>query len=106
LIIQRAGDVIPEIVGVVFLIKGQPVSTPYEMPKVCPSCGENVILPENEIVTRCLNPFCQGNSERIVESILLAVRAMNIEKVGDRLIETLVDRWAYQEVLRHLQVDC
>jgi DNA ligase (NAD+) len=89
-VIQRAGDVIPEIVGVV-LDQRPATSTPYEMPKVCPSCGENVFLPENEIIPRCLNPFCQAILKESLKHFV-SRRAMNIEKVGDRLIETLVDR--------------
>ncbi|MBL7669998.1 MAG: NAD-dependent DNA ligase LigA [Bdellovibrionaceae bacterium] len=89
-VIQRAGDVIPEIVGVV-LDQRPATSTPYEMPKVCPSCGENVFVPENEIIPRCLNPFCQAILKESLKHFV-SRRAMNIEKVGDRLIETLVDR--------------
>ncbi|MGZ3773720.1 MAG: NAD-dependent DNA ligase LigA [Pseudobdellovibrionaceae bacterium] len=88
-IIQRAGDVIPEVVSVV-LDKRPEHSHPFVLPTHCPSCGHAVQKLEGEVVTRCVNPFCLA---MIKESLkhFVGRRAMNIDKVGDRLIETLVD---------------
>lgn len=88
-VIQRAGDVIPEVVGVV-LSKRPTSAQPFQMPLTCPSCSENVFLPEGEIVLRCLNPFCKAILKESLKHFV-SRRAMNIEKVGDRLIDSLVD---------------
>lgn len=89
-ILQRAGDVIPEVVSVV-LDRRPKDSRAFIMPKNCPACGHPVIKAEEEVVTRCPNPFC---SAVVKESLkhFSSRRAMNIEKVGDRLIETFVDQ--------------
>lgn len=86
-VIQRAGDVIPEIVEVV-LNERPKNSKPFRMPKACPICGEAVVQPEGEIVTRCVNLFC---SAILVESLkhFVSRRAMNIEKLGDKIVEQL-----------------
>lgn len=88
-IIQRAGDVIPEIVEVV-LSKRKTSAVPFKIPDHCPVCHQAVVLLENEVVTRCVNPFCTAIVKESLKHFC-ARRAMNIEKVGDRLIETLVD---------------
>ncbi|QDK43710.1 DNA ligase (NAD(+)) LigA [Bdellovibrio sp. ZAP7] len=88
-IIQRAGDVIPEVVAVV-LEKRPKNSKPFLMPEKCPACGSPVHKAEGEVVTRCTNPLCIA---MIKESLkhFVGRRAMNLDKIGDRLIETLVD---------------
>lgn len=88
-IIQRAGDVIPEIVSVV-LDKRPKNSHPFILPKKCPVCGSKAVLIEGEAVTRCVNSLCEA---RIKESIkhFVSRRAMNIEKMGDKIIEALAD---------------
>lgn len=88
-IIQRAGDVIPEVVSIIES-KRPAHSKPFLMPKTCPVCDHPVQKVEGEVVTRCINPLC---SAIIKESLkhFVARRAMNLDKIGDRLIETLVD---------------
>ena len=88
-IIQRAGDVIPEIVSVIFDRRPKN-SVPFILPKNCPVCGSKSVLIEGEAVTRCLNSLCEA---RLKESIkhFVGRRAMNIEKMGDKIIEALVD---------------
>ncbi|WP_295902130.1 NAD-dependent DNA ligase LigA [uncultured Bdellovibrio sp.] len=88
-VIQRAGDVIPEVVSVV-LDKRPKNSKPFEMPTECPACGSEVQKLEGEVVTRCINPLCIAMVKESLKHFV-ARRAMNIDKVGDRLIETLVD---------------
>lgn len=87
-IIQRAGDVIPEIVSVI-LDDRPPNSQPFTIPSTCPVCGEGVQKIEGEVVTRCVNPLCTA---LITESLKHFVnrRAMNLDKVGEKLIEALV----------------
>jgi DNA ligase (NAD+) len=88
-IIQRAGDVIPEIVEV--LVNNRPKdSEPFVIPKKCPACGSKVEKLEGEVVTRCTNPLCIAIVKESLKHFV-ARRAMNLDKIGDRLIETLVD---------------
>lgn len=88
-IIQRAGDVIPEVVEVI-LDKRPTNSTPFHLPENCPSCNERLVHPEEEVVVRCVNPYCPA---KIKESLkhFASRRAMNIEKLGDRWIDIFVD---------------
>ncbi len=89
-IIQRAGDVIPEIVSVV-LDKRSKNSHPYLLPTECPACGSQVEKAEGEVVTRCVNPLCIAMVKESLKHFV-ARRAMNLDKIGDRLIETFVDQ--------------
>lgn len=88
-VIQRAGDVIPEVVRVV-LEKRPAKSKPFQMPESCPVCGEKTEKPEDEVVTRCVNPFCPAILKESLKHFA-ARRAMNIDKVGDKIIEAFVD---------------
>jgi DNA ligase (NAD+) len=85
-LVQRAGDVIPEIVS---LIK-RGGKKRFQMPKSCPACGEAAVQNEGEVILRCVNPLCPAI---LVESLkhFVSKRAMNVEKLGDKLVERLVD---------------
>src|SRR6056297_1531425 len=88
-LIQKAGDVIPEIVKV---IKEERTGNEekFEMPKYCPVCGEKVYREEGEAVNRCTNISCPAQRR---ESILHFVSrdAMDIEGVGPSLVDQLLD---------------
>ena len=88
--VQRAGDVIPEVVEVIEKEKREKNSQPFQIPENCPVCSEKTHKSEEEAVRRCLNPFCQAV---LTESLkhFVSRRAMNIDKVGDKIIETLVE---------------
>ncbi len=86
-VIQRAGDVIPEVVEVV-LAKRPTGSKKFKLPKDCPVCGEEAILPEEEVVTRCVNPLCPAILNESLKHFA-SRRAMNIEKLGDKIIEQM-----------------
>ncbi|WP_413576452.1 NAD-dependent DNA ligase LigA [Bdellovibrio sp. HCB290] len=88
-IIQRAGDVIPEVVAVV-LEKRPKNSKPFLIPAQCPACGSAAHKAEGEVVTRCTNPLCIAMVKESLKHFV-GRRAMNLDKIGDRLIETLVD---------------
>lgn len=87
-VIERSGDVIPKVVRVQSL--GSP-RTPFEMPTTCPVCGGAVTREEGEAASRCINSNCPA---RLKETILhFASRGvMNIDGVGDALVDQLVDR--------------
>ena len=90
-IVRRAGDVIPEVVGVVLerrLLNAQP----FVMPDTCPVCGSHIARPDGEAVARCLGGLCCR--AQCKEAILhfASRRAMDIEGLGTKLVEQLVDR--------------
>lgn len=87
-VIQRAGDVIPEVVMVV-KSKRTGHEKPYVMPDKCPSCGADVV--KDEIVWRCPNVTC---SAQVKESIrhFTSKSGMDIEGLGYKHIEQMVDR--------------
>ncbi|MFN9066628.1 MAG: NAD-dependent DNA ligase LigA, partial [Bdellovibrionales bacterium] len=89
-VIQRAGDVIPEVVEV-DISKRPKSSKPFKIPNSCPTCHEPVSKIETEVVSRCTNPLCPSIFKESLKHFV-SRRALNMEKVGDRLIETLVDK--------------
>lgn len=87
--LQRAGDVIPEIVSV--NLKKRPAdSEPFTISEFCPGCGKKAIKEVGEAILRCVNPACSSILKEGLKHFV-SRRAMNIEKVGDKLIESLVD---------------
>lgn len=89
-VIQRAGDVIPEVVEV---IKGKRPSDSeaFVMPAHCPECNGETYRPEGEAVLRCVNLFCPAIIKESLKHFV-SRKAMNIDKVGDKLIETFVEK--------------
>lgn len=87
IIIRKAGEIIPEVVG---LSKKSPNSVPFEMPKVCPSCGSPVIKDENEAVARCESASCPAQLLRHLFNFV-SRDAMDIEGLGPAVIEQLVE---------------
>ena len=86
-IVQRAGDVIPQVVGPV--LPHQPGTKPFEMPANCPLCGAEIVRPEGEVMHRCPNPACES---RGLESLInWVMAAADIEGVGEQLVRRL---WA------------
>ncbi len=90
-VIRRAGDVIPQVVNVV-LSKREGKPRKFKMPTHCPVCGSVAVRNENEAVTRCSGGlFCEAQGKQAI--IHFASRkAMNIDGLGDRLVELLVDK--------------
>jgi DNA ligase (NAD+) len=86
-LLERSGDVIPRVVRVEAHGQGR---KPFHMPVKCPVCGGKVVREEGEAASRCINTNC---SARLKESILhFASRGvMNIDGLGDALVEQLVD---------------
>jgi DNA ligase (NAD+) len=84
-IVQRAGDVIPQIVGPAGEhVKG---TKPFKMPKKCPLCGANIVKPEGEAMHRCPNRACPS---RGLETLINWVQGpADIEGVGEQLMRRL-----------------
>src|SRR5580700_6705425 len=87
-VIERSGDVIPKVVRV--QSQGS-YRKPFHMPEKCPVCGGKIVREEGEAASRCINTNCPA---RLKESILhFAARGvMNIDGMGDVLVDQLVDR--------------
>ena len=80
--VRKAGDIIPEVVSVT---SHATPHIPYEMPSICPSCGQPVARIEEEAAIRCLNPECPAQLERNL--IHFASRgAMDIEGLGPAVV--------------------
>lgn len=88
-IIQRAGDVIPEVVEVV-LSKRPAHAKKFKMPNHCPVCGHLAVLEESEVIPRCVNSFCPAIINEALKHFA-SRRAMNIEKLGDKIIEQMTE---------------
>ncbi len=87
--IRKAGDIIPEVVEVVF-DKRPYGAAPYEMPLVCPACGEELVREDGEAVIRCISSECPAQAVRRI--IHFASRdAMDIDGLGSEIVEQLID---------------
>lgn len=88
-VVQRAGDVIPEIVKVVE--EHRPSSAkPYKFPTKCPACGSAIHLEEGEAVPRCINTSCEAQLKERLRHYA-SKDAMNIDGLGEKIVEQLVD---------------
>jgi DNA ligase (NAD+) len=84
-VVQRAGDVIPQVVGPV--LPHPPEAVPFEMPARCPLCDTEVVKPEGEAMHRCPNRACPS---RGLETLIHWVgAAMDIEGVGEQFVRRL-----------------
>ena len=88
-VIQRAGDVIPEVVRVV-PEKRPPDAVPFAMPDRCPVCGSAVDKPPDEAVARCTGIACPAQVKERIRHFA-SRNAMDIEGLGAALVEQLVD---------------
>ncbi len=94
--VRRAGDVIPEVVKVI-PEKRTGAERPFVMPRKCPICGEEVVRPEGEAITRCVNINCPAQIKGSIEHFA-SKRAMDIDGLGVKLIEQLVDKGIIRDV--------
>jgi DNA ligase (NAD+) len=89
-IVRRAGDVIPEVVGVV-LDKRPADARAFVMPTTCPVCGSHVVREEGEADARCTGGlFCAAQRKQAILHFA-GRRMMDIEGLGDKLVDQLVD---------------
>ncbi len=95
-IVTRAGDVIPEVVRVI-TEKRTGLERPFSMPDACPVCGEHVERPPGEAIRRCVNINCSAQIKGRIEHFA-SKRAMDIDGLGEKLIEQLVDRHVIRDV--------
>ena len=88
--IQKAGDVIPEVVEVL-KEKRTGKEVVFEMPKVCPVCGAEVVREEGEAVNRCIGIECPAKMLRNIVHFV-SREAMNIDGLGESIIEQLIEK--------------
>jgi len=93
-VIQRAGEVIPQVVKVEVHAEN---GVEFKMPKHCPVCGTEVHRAEGEVAYRCVNSACPA---RLRESLLFFAgrRAMNIDGLGEALVDQLVEKGLVHDV--------
>jgi DNA ligase (NAD+) len=88
ILLQRAGEVIPQVVKVV---KRAPDGRAFEMPKRCPVCGGEVFRAEGEVAFRCMNKACPAQLKESLRHFA-GRHAMDIDGLGDALVEQLVEK--------------
>jgi len=94
--IEKSGEIIPQVLSVV-ASKRDGSETEFEFPRMCPVCGSEAIRPEGEAVRRCTNDICPAKLKaRIL--YFSSRKAMDIEGLGEVLVETLVDNGSIRDV--------
>jgi len=102
-VIERAGDVIPYVVEA---LKEQRSGTErrFVFPSQCPACGQPVVRPQDEVAWRCLNRACPAQLKEGLRHFASRV-GMDIEGLGEKLIEQLVDRGLVKDFADLYQLD-
>ena len=90
-VVRRAGDVIPEVLSVVLERRPTPVPPAYELPKTCPVCGSHVVREEGEAIARCSGGLTCAAQRKEAIRHFAGRRMMDIEGLGDRYIDSLVE---------------
>ena len=90
-IVRRAGDVIPEVVSVI-VDKRPPGTKAFRLPSTCPQCGSDAVRVVGEAVVRCSGGlFCPAQRKQAIRHFA-SRRALDIEGLGDKLIDQLVEK--------------
>ena len=97
-VVRKAGEIIPEIVRAL-KDKRDGTEMPFEMPKVCPSCGKEVIRDEcgEGAAIRCVNPACPAQTSRSITHFA-SKSAMNIEGLGPQVVELLLSSGKIKDI--------
>ncbi len=100
-LIERAGEVIPHVVKV--LKEGKPRRA-FAVPKKCPACGSGIHKSPDEVAYRCVNSACPA---KLKESLLhfAGRHAMNIDGLGDKIVDQLVDKGLVKDVADLYRLD-
>ena len=105
ILLERAGDVIPYVVKVV-TERRTGAEKRFRMPKHCPVCGAEVVRPEGEVAYRCIGLGCPAKLKQSLR-FFGARTAMDVEGLGEKLVDQLVDRELVRDLadLYHLDED-
>ena len=87
-IVQRAGDVIPQVIGPAEPLTPELEARQYRLPNQCPVCSEPTVAPEDQAVTLCVNSSCPAQFERLLQHFA-SRGAMDIEGLGERVSQDL-----------------
>lgn len=102
-IVRKAGDVIPEVLGPVLSLRPADAQT-WRMPATCPSCGSPVIREEGEVAYRCISIDCPAQAlERLAH--WASRGALDIEGMGDEIIGRLVETGRLSDVADYYSLD-
>lgn len=103
IIVRKAGDVIPEILGPVLSLRPADAQ-PWEMPRVCPSCQSPVVREEGEVDYRCISIDCPAQaSERLIH--WASRGAMDIDGMGEEIIGRLIESGRVSDVADYYTLD-
>ena len=94
-LIEKAGEIIPQVVGVL-KEKRTGKEKKFKMPDKCPVCGEKVVRELGEVAVRCINPLCPAQLKNSIKHFA-SRDAMDIEGLGEALIDQLVDNKLVQD---------
>lgn len=95
-IVRKAGEIIPEVVRVLTELRPENAQ-PFQMPVNCPVCGQPVVRPSGEAVTRCVNASCPAILRGALQH-WVSRDALDINGMGEKLVQQLVDRGVVQTV--------
>ena len=95
-LIEKSGEIIPQVLQVI-TSKRNGAEREYQFPSSCPICGWAAVRPEAEVVRRCSNPDCPAKIKARIQ-YFASRKAMDIEGLGDVLVETLVDKDVIKDV--------
>ena len=103
IIVRKAGDVIPEILGPVLSLRPNDAQ-PWEMPRVCPSCQSPVVREEGEVDYRCISIDCPAQAaERLIH--WASRGAMDIDGMGEEIIGRLIESGRVTDVADYYTLD-
>ncbi|MEX2008157.1 MAG: NAD-dependent DNA ligase LigA [Candidatus Spechtbacterales bacterium] len=88
-VVERAGDVIPDVVGVVDELRPKKAK-PYLLPKTCPECTTPLVRPKGEAITRCPNPACESRKRQYLR-YFVSKSAFDVDGMGPQIINQLLD---------------
>ena len=102
-IVRKAGDVIPEVLGPVLALRPEGAAT-WHMPKACPSCGSPVIREEGEVAYRCISIDCPAQAlERLLHWASRGAR--DIDGMGEEIVARLVECGRLSDVADYYTLD-
>ncbi len=102
-VVQRAGDVIPEVVRPL-TERRDGSEEPFAMPETCPVCGARVVAGEGEVIPRCSGLNCPAQLKGRIRHFA-SRRAMDVDGLGTKLVEQLVDRGLVQDLSGLFRLD-